>query len=119
MPNLICIVCPKGCHLQVTLENGEYIVTGNSCLRGKTYGISEVTNPTRMVTSTVRINNGTINRLPVKTSNPIPKSCIFKVIAEINKTVVNAPVKVNDVIIKNVCGTNVDIIATRNIEAKS
>ncbi len=110
--NLICIVCPRGCHLTID-ENMN--VSGNTCKRGEVYARNEVTHPTRMITSTVRIIGGELERLPVATSAPIPKEDIFKVMAEINKASINAPVKIKDVVIKDVLGLGVDIIATRNI----
>ena len=71
MTELICIVCPKGCRLKVDEENG-YVVSGNSCPRGAEYGINELLNPVRTVTSTVAIEGGIHRRLPVKTSRPVP-----------------------------------------------
>lgn len=75
MTDLICIVCPKGCHLHVDEENG-YAVTGNSCPRGADYGKKELVNPTRVITSTVKITGGIHHRLPVKTDRDIPKAMI-------------------------------------------
>ena len=112
MKEFICIVCPRGCHLKV---DDDMNVTGNTCPRGKVYALNEITNPTRMITSTVAIESTELRRLPVMTSAPIPKGKIFDVMAEINKVRVKAPVKINDVIIKNVLGLDSDIIATRNI----
>jgi len=86
MTELICIVCPRGCHLSVDKELN---VTGNGCLRGKEYGINEVTNPTRMVTSTIAVTDAeTLVRLPVKTSRPVPRGKIFEVMKEINRILV-------------------------------
>lgn len=115
MKELICIVCPKGCHLKID-ENLN--VSGNGCIRGIEYGVAELTNPTRMVTSTVSLINGEIDRLPVVTSKPIPKSKIFEVMEEINKVKINAPVYVKDVVIKNVLNLDVDIVATRDVMEK-
>lgn len=112
MTDLICIVCPKGCHLSIDNEQN---VTGYGCKRGIRYAITETTNPTRMVTSTVKIVNGEVNRLPVMTSSPIPKDQIFSVMKAINGVVVKAPVKVKDIVIPNVCNLNIDVIATRNV----
>lgn len=113
MRKFICIVCPKGCHLEV---DDNLKVTGNSCKRGETYGISEATNPVRMVTSTVKIKSELITRLPVRTNQPIPKSRIFDVMAEINKLEVVAPIAIRDILIENVLGLGANIIATRTIE---
>ncbi len=113
MKELICIICPKGCHLSI---DDNLNVTGNTCNRGKVYAVKEVTNPERTLTSTVKVINSNIKRLPVVTSNPIPKSMIFKVMAEINKIEVTAPIKIRDVIIPNVLGLGVDIIASKEIK---
>ena len=112
MKEFICIVCPRGCHLIV---DDNMNVSGNICPRGKVYALNEITNPTRMITSTVAIDSKELKRLPVMTSNPIPKGKIFEVMAEINKVRIKAPVMINDVVIKNVLGLDSDIIATRNI----
>ena len=72
MKDLICIMCPKGCHLKVDEEHG-YTVTGNRCPRGAEYGHNELKNPTRVITSTVRLRSKSACRLPVKTDGQIPK----------------------------------------------
>lgn len=113
MVELICITCPRGCHLKVD-ENLN--VTGNMCPRGAIYAKNELTHPVRMVTSTVAVDSQCESRLPVKTKDPIPKELIFKVMEEINKIVVKAPIKIGDVIIKDVLGSGVDIVATKDIE---
>ena len=113
MTELICITCPRGCHLKVD-ENLN--VTGNMCPRGAMYAKAELTHPVRMVTSTVLVESKLECRVPVKTKDPIPKELIFKVMGEINKVKVKAPVKIGEVIIANVLGSGVDIIATKNID---
>lgn len=110
---LICINCPRGCHLSVDME--KMTVSGNSCPRGAAYGLSEVTHPVRVVTSTVILTGGRFPRLPVKTSKPIPKEMIFKVMGEINKASFKAPSHVGDVVIKNVLDTGADVLATAEI----
>lgn len=113
MKELICIVCPKGCHLKVDEKMN---VTGYSCLRGKEYAVTELTNPQRMITSTVKILSQDLRRLPVVTSKPVPKNKIFEVIDEINKVTVKAPIKIGDVVLENVLGLDVNIKASRTIE---
>ena len=113
MKELICITCPRGCHLSVD-ENLN--VTGNMCPRGALYAKAELTHPTRMVTSSVSVVSEIESRLPVKTKEPIPKELIFKIMEEIEKVEVKAPISIGDIIIKNVLGTGVDIVATKNIE---
>ena len=90
MTDLICIVCPKGCHLIVDEENG-YKVTGNGCPRGAAYGEKELVNPTRVITSTVRVEAKTARRVPVKTASDIPKGKIYDIMKELDK-VTNAAV---------------------------
>lgn len=111
--DLICICCPRGCHLHVD-ENLN--VTGNTCPRGAIYGKQEVVNPTRVVTSTVRIKGSNLPMCPVKTNGSIPKGKIFEAMEEINKVRLSAPIHVGDIIIENIAGTGVSLIATRNME---
>jgi len=115
---VICIVCPVGCRIQITRSNEEqsgYHVTGHTCKRGIEYAIKEVTNPTRTLTSTVKVKNSKIEWLPVRTSGEIPKSKIFSCMEIINKTVIEAPVRVGQVLVKDLFGTGVDIIASRSL----
>ena len=110
---LTCIVCPRGCALRGELAKDEVIsITGNFCKRGPDWAKSECTNPTRTVTSTVRLAGGGV--VPVKTSAPVPKKAVFDVMKAINTTVACRDVKIGDVIIENVLGTGVDIVATAN-----
>ncbi len=115
--NLVCIRCPIGCALSVTkADDGKITVTGNTCKRGEQYAVSEVTAPTRTVTSTVTLTDGEIARAPVKTEQPIPKDMIFAVLYVIKHTTLAAPVRIGDVAVKNVCDTGVDVVVTRNID---
>ncbi len=112
MKELICIVCPKGCHLKVDEEKG-FAVTGNACPRGAEYGKLELTNPTRVVTSTVRCEGGAHPRCPVKTDRAVPKGKIFEVMAALEGIALSAPVAVGQVVLENVCGTGANVVATR------
>ena len=114
MKELICIVCPKGCHLKVD-EGNDYAVTGNGCPRGAEYGKAELTNPTRVVTSTVRIEGAVLPRCPVKTNGAIPKGMIFEIMRELDQVNLTAPVTVGQVVIENVCGTGVNVVAARSL----
>ena len=115
--NLTCIICPQGCNINVEIENGEVVnVTGNTCKRGYDYAISEVTNPVRTVTSTMKLENGSM--VGVKTDKPIPKELIFKCMEEINKTEVKAPVRIGQVLIENVLETGSNVVATTNVDIK-
>ncbi len=114
---LTCINCPLGCQLTVTIaDDHEITVTGNTCPRGEAYGKKEVTNPTRVVTSTVDVEGGTIARVAVKTESDIPKGKIFDIMKEIRAVKVTAPVKIGDVIIENCAGTGVNIVASKNVD---
>lgn len=108
---LICINCPKGCELDVSTAGGEVVVTGHGCPRGEAYGRAEATNPLRMVTGLVKVA-GSRRPLPVKTRTAIPKRLISDVTNLLANTTVIAPKHIGDVIIANVCGTGVDIVAT-------
>ncbi len=110
---LICISCPKGCHLKVDEE--KLTVSGNSCPKGAEYGVNEVTNPVRIVTSTVKVSGGEVPVVPVKTEKAIPKGLIMKCMEEINKASISAPVMIGDIVIKNVLETGVDVVATKNV----
>ena len=105
--NLICICCPLGCPLTVTLENGEVVsVTGNTCPRGAAYGRREVTNPTRIVTSTALVSGG---------ASDIPKGKIKDAMEAIRQIHAVAPVQIGDVLLHDAAGTGADIVATKNI----
>ncbi|MCT8976344.1 DUF1667 domain-containing protein [Clostridium sp. CX1] len=116
MRELICIGCPIGCQLAVKLQGNEVVeVTGNTCKRGEDYAKKECTNPTRIVTSSVCVEDGDIDMVAVKTESDIPKDKIFDCIKELKGIVVKAPVNIGDVIVENVLGTGVNIIATKKI----
>ena len=105
---LTCIGCPMGCPLTVVMNGKEVVgVTGNTCKRGDVYARKEVTNPTRIVTSTVRVSGGSID---------IPKGKIFECVKALKGIEVPAPVHIGDVILENVADTGVDIVATKNVE---
>ncbi len=114
MKELICIVCPKGCHLKVDETDG-YAVTGNGCPRGAEYGKVELTHPTRVVTSTVRCIGGAHPRCPVKTDRPGPRELIRAVMAALDGVSVSAPAPLGRVVVENVCGTGANVVTTRDI----
>jgi len=111
---LICISCPMGCHLKVNTETKE--VTGNTCKRGEIYGINEVTNPVRVITTTVKVKDGEFPVIPVKTKTPIPKELNFKAMEVLNSIEIEAPISMGDIIVKDILGTGVDVVATRNLK---
>ena len=113
---LTCIVCPMGCHLNVEKLEERYKVEGNTCKRGEKYAVQELTNPTRVITTTVKLENSYLQLLPVKTEDPIPKAMIFEIMKEIDKIIVNAPVKVGDIIVENILDTGVNIVSAKTMD---
>lgn len=113
MKELICITCPRGCHLQVDEET--FAVTGNFCKRGEVYGANELKNPIRVITSTVKIKNAIENRLPVKTDKPISKAKMMECVKLLDTVEICSPVHRGDIILANVLGTDVNIIATKDM----
>lgn len=118
--NLTCIGCPMGCPLKVEIEDEKVVnVYGNTCAMGVEYAKKECTNPTRIVTSSVFVEDGEIDVLPVKTEKDIPKSKIPDCIKCLQGVVVKAPINIGDVIFKDVSNTGINVIATRSIRKKS
>ena len=114
---MICINCPMGCRLTVDdTDKNNIVVSGNTCPRGKTYAVNEVTSPKRMVTGSVRVSGGAIQMVSVKTREAIPKQLIFECLDALKKVVLTAPVKIGDVVVADVCGCGVDVIATKNVD---
>lgn len=116
MTELICIVCPKGCRIRVDEKNG-YAVTGNACSKGEDYGKKELQNPTRTITSTVRISGAALPRVPVKTDKEIPKDKIFAAMRLLDDIDLEAPVRVGDIVIADILGLNVNFVITRSLDA--
>ncbi len=114
MAELTCIGCPLGCRLSVD-EANDYAVSGNQCKRGADYGKNELQNPTRVLTTTVEIDGGIHGRCPVRTQAPIPKGMVFDAMKVLSKIKISAPVKLGQVIVKNILDTGVDVIATRDL----
>jgi CxxC motif-containing protein len=116
---MICIGCPLGCSLSV-----EYVgktihqVTGNRCKVGLDYAEKEVFNPARTLTTTVRVKNGHLPLVSVRTNKPLPKNRIFDAMTLLAKVEVEAPVRIGDEIVQNIFDTNVSIVATKNVLKK-
>ena len=100
--NLTCIECPMGCEIEVELENGKVLsVSGNNCPRGKLYAEAEVVCPKRVITSTVRAENGEM--IPVKTDKPVRKDAMKDVMKKINALTCKMPVALGDILVENIC----------------
>lgn len=112
--HLTCIVCPMGCQLTAVVEDGVVTkVEGNQCPRGEKYAKTEVVHPVRTLTTTVKVQNG--DPLPVKSASPLPKDKLFDCMAVLRDVTVKAPVPLGAVIIADICGTGIDMVATAAI----
>ena len=112
---LICISCPLGCQLSVDVSDGKPVsVSGNQCKRNR-YAESEILNPRRILTTTIRIKGGVVSQLPVRTKQPISKDLMMQAMRELRKYEVNAPVELGEVIVSDLLGTGVDVIASRTV----
>lgn len=110
---LTCIICPRGCSLTAEIHDGTVDVTGNTCPKGKEYAINECTNPVRTVTATVRVSNRYNSMVSVKTATPVAKNNMMDVMAVLHSTQVQAPIKIGDIILHDVCGS--DIVITKDV----
>ncbi len=117
---MVCVACPIGCPLEAEVnEKGEAVsITGNSCKRGITYAQSEITNPTRSLTTTVKLIGGKNPVVPVKSASPFPKGRMLEAMKVINTIRMKAPVYIGDVAVKNILDTGIDIVVTNNDTGK-
>jgi CxxC motif-containing protein len=116
--DITCIACPVGCEMRVEDTENGYLITGYTCSRGKEYALQEITDPRRILTSTIAVEGGILPVLPVKTDKGIPKDMIFKCMEEINKIKVKAPISLGDILLKNIFNTGANVVATRNIPSR-
>lgn len=114
-----CIVCPMSCRVTVEDTPDGLSIEGYTCARGKAYAASEHTQPQRTLTATVKVENGRLRRLPVISSAPVPKERLFECLNQVYGVCVQAPIRSGDVVLRDVCGTGVDILAARDVIAES
>lgn len=119
MSEYTCIVCPRSCHVRIEKLGDTWEIEGNQCKRGETYAINEMTEPMRMLTTTVRIIGAGLNRVPVITNGEIPKFAIQKALKELYELTIIAPVKCDEVVLENLAGTGVNVLAARSLEKES
>jgi len=112
-------MCPIGCRLTVTIRGDEVKVEGNLCPRGREYAVQEVTEPRRDLFTVVEVEGGEIPVVPVRTTAPVPKEKMKQILRELAKIKLKAPVKAGDIIVRNVLGLGIDVIATWNVEKAS
>ena len=112
--SITCIICPRGCAMTAEQEGDQVKVTGFACPRGQEYAVNECLHPVRTVTSTVRVSNRKDCMVSVKTASPVPKDAMADVMVQLRAARVEAPVKLGQVILKDVYGS--DIVATKAVE---
>lgn len=110
-----CIICPTGCLVHVEKVNGELIIEGHSCKRGEEYAREEFIAPKRILTTTIRVENGFLPLIPVRSDKPIPKDKLKDALNEIASTKIDAPIIMGAILIENVLGLNINIIASRDL----
>ena len=114
---ITCICCPVGCVLRADVDGMEVRgVSGNGCKRGAEYAAQECVSPVRVVTASVPVLGGSLGRVSVKTASPVAKDRMFAVMEALRGLQAQAPVKIGDVLCKNIAGSGADLIATRNCE---
>ena len=113
---MICIECPKSCELSVDIEIGGTVtkVKGVKCPKGAAYAVLEVQDPVRILTATVVSEGLPLKLIPVRTNKPIPKKYILKAMEELRKIKVKTPVRTGDVIVGDLLGLGVKVVATRD-----
>ncbi len=117
---VICITCPKGCRLDVTREGDTILKVDNcGCKRGEEYVQAELTDPRRMVATTVKIKGALHPLLPVYTSKPFPKPRIRELLEALAGVELRVPVLMGEAVVKDALGTGIDILASREMKAAS
>lgn len=111
--NMTCIICPRGCSLEVDISSNNVTVSGNACPKGEEYAINECTNPVRTVTATVRVSNRYNTMVSVKTVTPVAKDKMMDVMQALRDIQVEAPLHIGDVVLYNICGS--DIVVTKAV----
>ena len=107
-----CVCCPRGCAVTVD-ESGA--VSGNGCRNGRAYALEQLGNPRRRVTGEIRVRGAAVERCPVKTDRPVPVDCLEEQEALLRATVVEAPVYVSQVLLRDVCGTGANVVSCASL----
>ncbi|HNV43781.1 MAG: DUF1667 domain-containing protein [Spirochaetes bacterium] len=116
--DMVCIQCPMGCKIKVSLDDDEKVteISGYTCKSGKDYALQEVTDPHRVITTSIKVIGGNLPLVSVKTSKPVPKRLVLEIMDIIKNSQVHAPVELNQIIISNIAETGSDILATKSVE---
>ncbi len=114
---LICVICPVGCEVSATLEDGELKdINGYRCAQGEEYAREEFTSPSRILTATVWIKGSRVSQLPVRSNRPLPRPKLEEVMALLAREKLEVPIKEGQIIIENILGTGADIVSSRDLE---
>ena len=117
---VICTTCPSGCEMEANFTNEtDLTVTGNRCKRGEAYCFNECFDPKRTFTASVRIEGAGRAMMPVRSKEAVSKALLMKCAEEVHNVVLKAPVKSRDVVIKNIAGSGVDVIAATTLEQEA
>lgn len=120
--SLTCIICPMGCSMEVEVETNAsgqkkvLSVKDNGCKRGEQYAAKELQNPTRTLTTTIKVEGGELPLVPVKTAGEVPKASLLQCMEVVRRASCKAPVKRGDVLIYDLLGTGVNVIACADIK---
>lgn len=116
---MICIDCPIGCEINVT-HDGKIVleIDGNKCKKGIDYTETEITDPRRVVITTVRVRGGFHHLVPVRSTEPVPKTKIFSILKKLRKVELKTPVKIHQVVLPDAVGTGIDIVTSRSLSPK-
>lgn len=116
---MICIDCPIGCEINVT-HDGKIVleIDGNKCKKGIDYTETEITDPRRMVITTVRVRGGFHHLVPVRSTEPVSKTKIFSILKKLRKVELKTPVKIHQVVLPDAVGTGIDIVTSRSLSPK-
>ncbi|GAH36942.1 unnamed protein product [marine sediment metagenome] len=110
-----CIVCPTGCQIQAISKGSDIEFEGYTCQRGLEYAQQEYFEPKRILTTTIRVEDGFLPLIPVRTNKPILKEKLNEALDEIARTKVKAPIEMGEILIENILGLGSNVIASRDL----
>ena len=118
---LTCIICPMGCSMEVEVETGSdgkkkvLSVKDNGCKRGEQYAAKELQNPTRTLTTTIKVEGGDLPVVPVKTAGEVPKNMLLQCMEVVRRASCRAPVKRGDILLYDLLGTGINVITCADV----
>ena len=114
--HFVCVICPIGCEIDV-IHDGDRIISmeGNKCKKSEEFVQQELIEPMRILTTTVRIQGAKWPVIPVRTDKSVPKRLFPRMMRQLRRVDLQAPVGMLDVVVKDIAGTGANIIATRTM----